>query len=176
VVRRRGRHVLRRTLRTSAARPAFSIRTSCFRPGNYRYRITTYGSEGGRKTRGGSFRIGRCQLYFPSRCFNARRKPRHIIVACGDGNFQLRSLRWNGWDRQAARASGLAWINDCVPYCAAGSFHYVPVHVTLTRRRWCGNIGRFFYTRLSYRMSQSPPGGGRRTGRVRFGCGWIGAF
>jgi hypothetical protein len=81
---------------------------------------------------------GVLRVYFPSRCFNFRQRPRNVIVACGDGNFQLRQMRWRRWARPVAR--GL--VNDCIPYCAAGSFHRIPIRVRLSDRRLCRNVGR----------------------------------
>ena len=171
-VRKKGRYVLRRYRRTDVRRTALSFRTSCFRPGLYRFRVTTYGQERGRKTHRGMFRVRPCLMFFPSRCFNPRRRPQRIIVACGDGNFQLKRLRWRRWDASTAYARGVAWVNDCTPYCAAGRFHTIPALVSLSRRRWCSSVSRFMYTRVRYRMLSSPPGGGRRSGRVTYGCGW----
>jgi hypothetical protein len=55
------------------------------------------------------------RIYTPSRCYNQRVRPRSMIVACRDGNLQLRGLNWRGWNRAVARARGVALINDCLP-------------------------------------------------------------
>jgi hypothetical protein len=91
---------------------------------------------------------GKNRVYFPSRCYNTATKPRSIIVACGDGNFQLKSLRWKRWNKPRAKARGRAWINDCVPYCAAGTFHSYPARVVLSRPFYCRQKGRYLYRRL----------------------------
>jgi hypothetical protein len=72
-----------------------------------------------------------------------------VIIACGDGNYQLRRLRWRGWNRATAKARGYAWVNDCVPYCAAGTFHRYRVRVRASRIRRCSHDDdRYRYTRL----------------------------
>lgn len=107
-------------------------------------------------------------VYFPSRCSNTSYRPRSVVVACGDGNFQLRKMRWRGWNRKTVRGSGLALYNDCDPYCAAGRFHRTPVRVRLSGRKRCAGPGLYVYTKLKYRI--------RRSGRTEvqsspFPCG-----
>ena len=62
-------------------------------------------------------------------------RPADFILACGDGNSRLASLRWSRWDAATARAKGVNWVNDCTPYCAAGRFHAYRVTVRLDRPR-----------------------------------------
>ena len=61
------------------------------------------------------------RIYAPSKSFDSRVRPRSIIVACGDGNLQLRKLRWRSWEGSVARAVGVALANDCLPFCARAS-------------------------------------------------------
>jgi hypothetical protein len=111
------------------------------------------------------------RIYAPSRCYNQRVRPPSMIVACGDGNLQLRSLRWRGWNTAVARARGLALINACLPYCAVGKFHRIRASVRLYSRKRCGNIGRYVYTKLRYRfIGPLPRGVPRRTGAAPFPC------
>ncbi|GAA3997310.1 hypothetical protein [Streptomyces plumbiresistens] len=58
-------------------------------------------------------------------------RPADFILACGDGNSRLASLRWTHWDAGSAKARGVNWVNDCDPYCAAGTFHSYRVVVRL---------------------------------------------
>jgi hypothetical protein len=106
---------------------------------------------------------GKDRIYFDSRCFNKARKPKHIIIACGDGNFQLGKLRpWRRWDHKRARAHGVAIVNDCIPYCAAGHFHRYPARVRVYRPRYCSSKHRFFYKKIRIRFN----GRTERVGRV----------
>src|SRR4051812_7134050 len=50
-------------------------------------------------------------------------RPGDFVLACGDGNNVLTSLRWSQWQPRAAVADGRDMVNDCRPYCAAGHFH-----------------------------------------------------
>jgi hypothetical protein len=65
--------------------------------------------------------------------WHPRVKPTEFILACGDGNSRLSSLHWKQWSSTLAVAKGVNWVNDCDPYCAAGTFHAYPVVVRLDR-------------------------------------------
>ncbi|MFF3849020.1 hypothetical protein [Streptomyces sp. NPDC002328] len=58
-------------------------------------------------------------------------RPADFILACGDGNSRLLSLKWSHWDADSARATGINAVNDCKPYCAAGTFRSYRVIVRL---------------------------------------------
>jgi hypothetical protein len=112
------------------------------------------------------------RVYFPSRCVNLSYRPRSVIVACGDGNFGLRRMRWRGWNRRVVRGRGTGLLNDCSPFCAEGHFHPLPVRVLLSGRGRCPNADRYVYTRLRYRFTRRPSWNPqlRRGGRVPFPC------
>jgi hypothetical protein len=127
--------------------------------------------EGERCTRTLSSRVAGIQrVYFPGRCYNFRQRPRNVIVACGDGNFQLRGMRWRRWGRPVARGRGTALLNDCIPYCAEGTFHRLPVRVRLSGRRLCRNVERYVYTRISWRYGRRPSWLTRSSGNAPFPC------
>ena len=99
------------------------------------------------------------RIVLPPACAKGAYRPRRFIVACGDGNFQLRGLRWRRWNRGAATAHGTAIANDCIPYCAKGTFHSYPVRVRASRIGRCRHDGdRLRYTRLhiTYRGARPP--------------------
>jgi hypothetical protein len=116
------------------------------------------------------------RIYFPSRCTNPGIRPSSVIIACGDGNFQLRVMHWRGWHRTATSGRGRALANDCIPNCAAGTFHRIGIKVRLTKPRLCKNIAQYVYGRIAWRFSSSPPGGGRRSGSVGFPCSFYDEF
>jgi hypothetical protein len=60
-------------------------------------------------------------------------RPSAFILACGDGNSRLASLKWDHWNARSAKATGVNVVNDCEPYCAAGTFHSYPVVVRLDK-------------------------------------------
>ncbi|MEV6652548.1 hypothetical protein [Streptomyces sp. NPDC051219] len=67
-------------------------------------------------------------------CFsNPQIRPGDFLLACGDGNNRLTTLRWSDWGPTAAVGTGVDMVNDCQPYCAAGKFHSYPVTVKLDR-------------------------------------------
>jgi hypothetical protein len=45
------------------------------------------------------------------------------------------ALDWRIWNRHQAYARGVAWLNDCDPSCAEGSFHAHRARVRATRVR-----------------------------------------
>lgn len=110
------------------------------------------------------------KAFFPSRCYELAYRPRNVIVACGDGNFQLRGMRWRSWNRRTVKGRGSALVNDCVPYCAAGRFHRLPVRVTLSRPRRCANVERYVCTRLSWRYLRGIPSVRSLRGSAPFPC------
>ncbi|MFF3732898.1 hypothetical protein ACFYXM_21875 [Streptomyces sp. NPDC002476] len=83
-------------------------------------------------------------------CFShARVRPGDFLLACGDGNNRLVSLRWTHWGPSSAVGTGLDAVNDCRPYCAAGTFHTYPVEVRLDRpTSWQQDPGIQRFTRL----------------------------
>jgi hypothetical protein len=89
-------------------------------------------------------------------------RPKKIIVACGDANFYFTNLTWSSWNAKQAIASGIANLNDCKPYCAAGHFHTYRATVTLSLPRSCSDGVRAF-TRMAWRYPAKVPAGlGRR--------------
>ncbi len=94
-------------------------------------------------------------------CFwKAKARPDAFILACGDGNSRLSSLRWSQWDDRAAVAKGTSLVNDCRPYCAAGRFRSYPVVVRLEKPEpWKKNPQVRHYTRISLYFPDGRPSG-----------------
>ncbi|MFJ1615209.1 hypothetical protein [Streptomyces sp. NPDC088249] len=92
-------------------------------------------------------------------CFSASQvRPGDFLLACGDGNNRLISLRWTQWGPASAAGSGLDAVNDCQPYCAAGTFHSYPVKVRLDRpRSWENHPELQHFTRLQLTYTHSTP-------------------
>lgn len=100
-------------------------------------------------------------VYGPADCDNERIRPNRIVIACGDGNFFIKGIRWRHWRDRVATGAGTAYANDCVPYCAAGHFHRYRILLRLSRPRWCATLERFKFGRLNVRYPGSYPGGKR---------------
>ena len=70
-------------------------------------------------------------------------KPTSIVLACADGNFGLKRLKWIGWGSSRAAATGVAYANDCKPFCAAGHFHQYKAVVVVDGSQRCGRTTEF---------------------------------
>ncbi|MEU6095116.1 hypothetical protein [Streptomyces sp. NPDC047079] len=87
-------------------------------------------------------------------------RPADFLLACGDGNSSLSSLRWSHWDPGSATASGVNVVNDCKPYCAAGRFHAYPVIVRLDHPQpWKKDPQVQHYTQMSLVYTDTRPEG-----------------
>jgi hypothetical protein len=64
-------------------------------------------------------------------------KPTEVVLACADANFGVRKLRWTGWGASFAAATGVAYANDCKPYCAAGHMHAYQAVLVASGRQTC---------------------------------------
>ena len=84
-------------------------------------------------------------------------QPQRVMVG-GRGDQMVVGLRWRRWGGEEAEADGVARVNTCVPYCAAGRIEQPPsgaiarrtgARVELFRRRLgrCGGRPAFSYTR-----------------------------
>ncbi|MFH8974447.1 hypothetical protein [Streptomyces sp. NPDC017890] len=90
-------------------------------------------------------------------------RPETFLLACGDGNSRLVSLHWIRWDGNTAVGRGTNAVNDCVPYCAAGTFHSYPVSVRLDQpRAWEKDPGEQHYTRMTLTYTDGRPDGSPR--------------
>ncbi|WP_225823695.1 hypothetical protein [Streptomyces naphthomycinicus] len=80
-------------------------------------------------------------------------RPDDFLLACGDGNSRLTGLHWDRWSPGGATAVGVNMVNDCKPYCAAGTFHAYPVTVRLVgAKTWTKHpeFQRFSQLSLTY--------------------------
>ncbi|MEU0007894.1 hypothetical protein ABZ079_27325 [Streptomyces sp. NPDC006314] len=87
-------------------------------------------------------------------------RPVDFILACGDGNSRLSGLQWKHWGFDTATAVGVNMVNDCKPYCAAGTFRYYQVTVRLDRpQAWKKDPGVQHFTRMSLTYAGARPEG-----------------
>ncbi|MGZ3103093.1 hypothetical protein [Streptomyces sp. H72] len=87
-------------------------------------------------------------------------RPGTFVLACGDGNSRLVSMQWSRWDAEDAVGRGTNAVNDCVPYCAEGTFHSYPVTVRLDQPRpWEKDPGERHYTRMTLTYTDGRPAG-----------------
>jgi hypothetical protein len=77
-------------------------------------------------------------------------RPASVVLACADANFGVRRLRWSDWGRPTARATGVAYANDCKPFCAAGHFHSYRVLLVASGHQVCHGVASYFRVRVSF--------------------------
>jgi hypothetical protein len=79
-------------------------------------------------------------------CLHTRIRPTSIILTCADGNWFVKRLLWRSWGIDRAVGSGVFHFNNCIPDCAAGTFHTRHGHIALTGRRWCRHAQVWVFT------------------------------
>ena len=95
--------------------------------------------------------------------WHPRVRPAQFVLACGDGNSLLHSLHWSRWAPKSAVARGFNEVNDCKPYCAAGTFHSYAVIVRLDHPKpWKRHPHLRQYTRMNIVYTGGRPEGFRR--------------
>ncbi len=76
-------------------------------------------------------------------------RPGTFDIAC-DGADSLAHLKWSEWDGSRAVGSGVDWVDNCTPNCAAGKFFKQNVIVILWRPEAVhGHKGKFGYSKLT---------------------------
>ena len=87
-------------------------------------------------------------------------RPADFILACGDGNSRLLRLHWSQWGPEAATAVGVNAVNDCKPYCAAGTFRLYRVTVRLDHPQpWKKHPDVQRYNRITLTYAGARPDG-----------------
>jgi hypothetical protein len=102
-------------------------------------------------------------------CFKSQARPTTVIVACADDNLVLIHVHWRSFGGPSAPASGIYYVNDCVPYCAAGRFHSYPVKLVFSRARPCPD-GYDDYRLASVTFTARRPPGVKVTGALPLLC------
>ena len=87
---------------------------------------------------------------------HAQVRPAGVVFACGDGNFYATRMSWTHWGSADAEGIGVAYVNDCTPYCAAGHFHTYKLSVRLSRPVVCVK-GRREFSRITWRFTAAKP-------------------
>ncbi|MER5515601.1 hypothetical protein [Streptomyces sp. NPDC002763] len=92
--------------------------------------------------------------------WHQRFRPTDFMLACGDGNSLLTGMRWTQWNDNTAVGHGVNVVNDCKPYCAAGTFHKYAVTVRLDRpTAWTKHPNVEQFTRMSLNYAAAKPEG-----------------
>jgi hypothetical protein len=102
-------------------------------------------------------------------CFKSQVRPATIIVACADDNLVLIHVHWSTFGGPSARATGTYYVNDCKPYCAAGTFHAYPIKLVLSRAKPCPD-GHDDYRLVSVTFAATRPPGLKASGALGLLC------
>lgn len=91
--------------------------------------------------------------------------PSSLVLACADGNFSLANLKWTGWGKPPAKATGTVHMNDCTPTCVAGHFHSYRVQVIADKLVSCGRAKVYEHLLMIYPgpHPSSPKAGSEQT-------------
>jgi hypothetical protein len=98
----------------------------------------------------------RCRVYFSGSGYR-RYQPRIVYFGASQ---RIYGIVWRRWGGPVASGTGIYPVNDCVPYCTAGSIVDYPVSVRLSRRRLCNGYVQYLTMRRTYRGRRptgSPP-------------------
>jgi hypothetical protein len=99
-------------------------------------------------------------------------RPAAVTIACADANFYFTGLRWTRWGSRDAVAVGVAHLNDCTPYCAAGHFHAYRGELRLSRPAECLK-GRREFSRFDWRFTAAKPAQVPRADGFVLQCGFL---
>ena len=88
----------------------------------------------------------------------------HEFAVSGNGDFFVQHVRWHSWGAKTATASGQAIEQERPSHVN----HYYPARITLSQRRYCGNLHRTVYEKVMVEILGPSPGvfGGRTAGNV----------
>lgn len=72
-----------------------------------------------------------------SDCDKALKRPRTVVLTCGDGTIALEKLSWSSFGGSSASAKGTISVNACEPNCASSRSRSYPVKIVASRRKSC---------------------------------------
>jgi hypothetical protein len=102
-------------------------------------------------------------------CLESQARPATIVIACADDNLVLTHVHWSSFGGPSARATGIYYVNDCKPYCAAGRFHSYPVRLVFSHAKPCPD-GHDDYRLASFTFTAKRPPGSSASGGLPLLC------
>jgi hypothetical protein len=85
-------------------------------------------------------------------------RPGSFDVFC-DGSGYLADLHWSSWTTSMATATGVEYINNCEPNCAAGKFSHQNVDVVFWRSEPVkGHKGHYGYSQMTVLLPNAKTG------------------
>jgi hypothetical protein len=74
----------------------------------------------------------------------------HFFLLSGDGTFGMNRVQWQSYGGPTAEATARAFVNDCIPYCAAGHIDRPQAKLRLSKIVQCQ--GKPVYAGLRYQL------------------------
>jgi hypothetical protein len=92
-------------------------------------------------------------------------RPSEFDIFC-DGSGSIIHLNWASWNTSTATATGVEYVDNCVPNCAAGKFSHQNVDLVFWDSKPVkGHKGHYGYTKMTTLFpssgktaTQTPPG------------------
>ena len=90
------------------------------------------------------------KVFVPSGCVNGAFKPTVIVYTCADARSRISGIDWDSWTRSKAVGSGFDRYPDCEdkPIVSCRHEARLPAQITLSRPRYCSNVGRNSFTSM----------------------------
>lgn len=97
------------------------------------------------------------QVWATSTCTKEQYKPTGIVLACGDGNTFLASMKWSSWTATSATGTGSYTYNTCTPSCVAGKDVSYHVSVVLSAPKPCKKQAHKTFTDVKLTYTAGKP-------------------
>ncbi len=75
-------------------------------------------------------------------------RPPNVILTCADAGVSVSGITWTGWGNSFAAGRGIASVNDCKPFCAAGHYKKYKIVLIADGSQRCPN-GQKAYARIT---------------------------
>jgi hypothetical protein len=90
-----------------------------------------------------------------------------LFLACATGDISVSGITWQSWGTVAAYGQGTLNVNNCVPYCAAGTTTSYPASVEVSAPSAASGVPIF------QQVTVTPMGGGQVESNTAPGWGWV---
>jgi hypothetical protein len=94
-------------------------------------------------------------LVAASYCSGRYRRPKTIVIDCGNGTFYASHLRYSRYGHRRAEATGKLFYSSCFPDCPSVQFNSYRGSITLSHIGFCH--GRRYYERIAWRFDGRRP-------------------
>ena len=88
-------------------------------------------------------------------CSGRDRRPKTIVIDCGNGTFYASHLRYSRYGHRTAEATGRLLYSPCWPDCPSEHFNSYRGTIILSQIRFCQ--GHRYYERIAWRFKGKGP-------------------